>query len=405
MLDLFSGLPALRGVALGRLPVAGPALQVGQVSQQVGQRAVITLLPGGLQRSLKQTAGLIEAIGANQALADPHRRAFLNPRWSAFPLKVHGPVTELEVKAPAHHEIRVHLLGHGRAGQSRIARLLRQHEPSLRVPAAIQQVVTAGPGEADVDAGLQQPIGGGICKCLLEHGDGHHIARVVQQDLGQDQQRLRPGRPRRHLLSQRLKVVPRPGRVARAEQVGTDVRPPPPPGRGLIQWGERRGQFGQFRGGGRSPAGGGRPRRLAQSGGGVLVGPLRRQREMPRPFLRAGGDLAQPAMRVPAPVRRRPRVDRRGKQRVGEPDPGTLELDHTLQGSRLEGGPGHRAIRPFEHRGRRRPQARGRQQDTLDIARQRGQPRAQYPLQVGGHGKRFPRWGFTPNPVQCPGQL
>ena len=114
-----------------------------------------------------------------------------------------------------------------------------------------------------MDTGLQQLIGGGICECLFEYGDGYQIARVVQQDLRQDQQRLRPGRPRRHLLSQRLKVVPRPGRVAHAEQVGAGVRPPPPPGRGLIQWGERRGQFGQFRRGGRSAAGGGRPRRLA----------------------------------------------------------------------------------------------------------------------------------------------
>ena len=353
MLDLLAGLPALRRVALGRLPVAGPAFQVGHESQQVGQRAVITFLPGGLQRSLKQTAGLIEAIGANQALADPHRRAFLNPRWPAFPLKVHGPVTELEVKAPAHHEIRVHLLGHGRAGQSRIARLLRQHEPSLRVAGAIQQVIAAGPGEADVDAGLQQPIGGGIYKCLLEHRDGHQIARVVQQDLRQDQQRLRPGRPRGHLLGQRLKVVPRPGRVARPEQVSAGVRPSPPPGRGLIKWGTRGGQLGQVRRGGWSAASGGRPRCLAQSGGGVLVGPLRRQREMPGSFLHVRDDLAQPAVRLPAPVWRRPRVDRRGKQGVGEPDPGTLELHHALQGSRLEGGPDLRAIRPFEHRGRR----------------------------------------------------
>jgi hypothetical protein len=35
---------------------------------------------------------------------------------------------------------------------------------------------------------------------------------------------------------------------------------------------------------------------------------------------------------------------------MGEPDPGALDLDHTLDGSRPEGGPGHRAIRPFEHR-------------------------------------------------------
>ena len=173
--------------------------------------------------------------------------------------------------------------------------------PSVRVAGAMNAcVITAGPGEADVDPGLQQPMGGGIFERLLEHQDSHRIARVMQQDLRQDQQRLRPGRPRRHLLSQRLKVVPRPGRVARAEQVSADVRPPPPPGRGLIQWGERRGQFGQFRCSGRSPAGGGRPRRLAQSGGGVLVGPLSRQREMPRSFLRAGGDLAQAAVRMPA---------------------------------------------------------------------------------------------------------
>ena len=256
-----------------------------------------------------------------------------------------------------------------------------------------------------MDAGLQQPIGRGFVERLLEHRDSYRIARVVQQDLRQGQQRLRAGRSRGHLFSQRLKVAPRPGRVARAEQVGAGVRPSPPPGRGLIEWGERRGQFGQFRRGGWSAASGSRPRCLAQGGGGVLVGPLRRQREMPGSFLHVRDDLAQPAVRLPAPVRRRPRVDRRGKQGVGEPDPGTLELHHALHGSRLEGGPGHRAIGPFEHRGRRRPQARGRQQDTPDIVRQHTQPGAQYPAQVGGHGKRFPRRGLTRSSVQCPGQL
>ena len=256
-----------------------------------------------------------------------------------------------------------------------------------------------------MDAGLQQPIGGGFVEGLLEHRDSHRIPRVVQQDLRQDQQRLRPGRSRGHLLGQLLKVTPRPGRVACAEQVSAGVRPSPPPGQGLIEWGERRGQLGQFRRGGRSAASGGRPRRLTQDSGGVLVGPLRRQREMPGSFLHVRDDLAQPAVRLPTPVRRRPRVDRRGKQGVGKPDPGTLELHHTLQGSRLEGGPGHRAIRPFEHRGRRRPQARGRQQDTLDIVRQHPQPGAQYPAQVGGHRKRFPRRGLTPSSVQRPDQL
>ena len=57
MLDLLAGLPALRRVALGRLPVAGPAFQVGHVSQQVGQRAVITFLPGSLQRYAQAGGG------------------------------------------------------------------------------------------------------------------------------------------------------------------------------------------------------------------------------------------------------------------------------------------------------------------------------------------------------------
>jgi hypothetical protein len=66
---------------------------------------------------------------------------------------------------------------------------------------------------------------------------------------------------------------------------------------------------------------------------------------MPGPLLHGRGDLAQPPVHLPALPGRRAGVDRRGKQGVGKPDPGTLELHHALAGGRPEGGQAARGRR------------------------------------------------------------
>ena len=90
---------------------------------------------------------------------------------------------------------------------------------------------------------------------------------------------------------------------------------------------------------------------------------------------------------------------------MSEPDPGTLDVDHALRDGRLERSQRRRAARLLQHDRRRRPQARGDQQGIAGTGRQRGQPDAHHPLQIGRHRQRFLRRRLGPRPLQRPGQL
>ncbi len=126
---------------------------------------------------------------------------------------------------------------------------------------------------------------------------------------------------------------------------------------------------------------------------------------MPGPLLHSRCDLTQPPVHLPAPPRRRTGVDHRGKQGVGEPDPGTLEPDDALAGRRPQRGQRRGATRLLQHRCCRRPQARGHQQGISGAGRERGQPGTQDTLQIGRHRQRFLRRGLGTSPLQRSGQL
>src|SRR5215472_2599142 len=96
--------------------------------------------------------------------------------------------------------------------------------------------------------------------------------------------------------------------------------PAAPPGREPAGRGERDGELGQFRGCLGGAARGRRLRSLAQRGGHMLIRAVAGQGKMAGPLLHIRGDLAQPPVHLPAPPGRGARVDRRGEQRVGEPD-------------------------------------------------------------------------------------
>ena len=91
-------------------------------------------------------------IGPDHAQPEDGRRAFFNRRRLTLPLRFHGLVIGLEVKATAQHEVCVQLLGTRLPDQCLIAGLLSQHKPGLRVPGTVAEIDAARPGEADVDA-------------------------------------------------------------------------------------------------------------------------------------------------------------------------------------------------------------------------------------------------------------
>ena len=389
MLDLLARLPAFRRVPLGGWPVAGPAFQVGHVRQQVRQRAFVPFLPGALERLFEPVPGLVEAICLLQAHGESHRRPLQHPRRPRLPLQIQGLLAQLNGEAAAGQEVHVQLPHQRLPGQARVIYLPGQREPGLYMLCGTGQIQVAG--DLEVDAGLQHPAAGGLSQCLVEHGARRRIALVIGKDVRQDQQCFGPIPPGRHLARQRLQVAPRPGGVAGPEQIAARVRPSPPPSREPIARGERGGELGQFRGRVGCASGGGRVRRLAQRRGHILIWAVAGQGKMTGPLFQVRGDLAQPAVHLPPAPGRRARIDRGSEQGVGEPDPGTIDLDHVMRGGRLERGQRPRATRLLQHHRRRRPQARDDQQGIASTCWQRGQPAAHHLLQMGRHRQRFLR--------------
>lgn len=109
------------------------------------------------------------------------------------------------------------------------------------------QVHLTSAGDFQVDAGLQHRVGGGFAESLLQHPDPHGFALREEQDCRENQQCLRSVTPGWHFFHQRLKVTPRPSRIAGPEQITADTRPPAPRGLERDVGREPNGELAQFR--------------------------------------------------------------------------------------------------------------------------------------------------------------
>ena len=140
----------------------------------------------------------------------------------------------------------------------------------------------------------------------------------VQIDAAQVEQHVRSQLPRGQRPGQRLELLPRGGRVAREVESLGELVASTRDGRLVLRRRHPHGELLQF---GRRPGGSARRNGLGrpvERGGGRLVRPGRRERQVPRALLGVGEALGEPCVHTPPAARRGGLVDPGREQRVIE---------------------------------------------------------------------------------------
>jgi hypothetical protein len=201
-----------------------------------------------------------------------------------------------------------------------------------------------GPREPLLDRDPHRVIGRLLAVCFLEDGAAIAVAGVPAADPAKARQRLGPfvaGAARR---DRRLEQRDCAGRVTGIRPAVGRREQPPAPARVSVRRQLHRSHQQRRRPVGRA-AGADAHGRLLELCRDPLVGTRRRERKMPRRFLGVGDDLGELLVQVPSARCAGVGVDDRSEERMREPEPVAVELDHPrrkrpLERRRVEGATG-----------------------------------------------------------------
>ena len=300
--DSLGARPALPGVLHGRIPVARPALQLGEVVPELRDRARDTVRRGITQELGERPAGLVQAIGG----LEDHRRDEARTQDVGFELALHvpfqgDPAIEHLLIDPASEEelderIRLERLGH----HPWVLQLLGQLQRGARVPFRCREVSPEQPGVPEVllDQRPQREIVPRLAPSGLEHGPGPPPPFGLGEAHPQVQQHAGPSRPGHREVHRVLQDAPRQRgvpalEVRHARLVG--------PTHQVLASVPRRGAAGHLpelgrglrRSSGRGQQGG-----LLEGGGDGDVRALDGQRQVAGSFLRIADDRREPRVQL-----------------------------------------------------------------------------------------------------------
>src|SRR6266545_3956303 len=207
------GRPALPGVIHGRMPVAGPALQLGELVPELGDRSLHAVRRGITQELVERPAGLVQAIGELEELS--HNVACSQDMGFEFALHVPlqgDPAIEQLLIDPASEEeldewIRLERFGH----HPWFLQLLGQLQSCASVPFRCREVSPEQPGVPEVllDPCPQREIVPRLAPSSLEHGPGPPPPFGLGEGLPQVQQHAGPSRPGHREVHRLLQDAPR----------------------------------------------------------------------------------------------------------------------------------------------------------------------------------------------------